>query len=90
MQHFRLSYAVTFNLMALAAWWGFHLGGAAGALGAIWITGVLGLMEVPLSFDNASVRFHIPEWFTGLSGVAFIAMSLWSSMQYKKEQVGRD
>ncbi len=33
-----------------------------------------------------SVRYHIPEWFTGLSGVAFILVSLWSSLRYKKEQ----
>ncbi len=33
-----------------------------------------------------SVRYHIPEWFTGLSGVAFIIVSLWSSHRYKKEQ----
>jgi hypothetical protein len=32
----------------------------------------------------ASVKYHIPEWFTGLSGVAFIGVSLWSSLKYKK------
>lgn len=31
----------------------------------------------------ASVTYHIPEWFTGLSGVAFILVSLWSSHRYK-------
>jgi hypothetical protein len=33
----------------------------------------------------ASVEYHIPEWFTGLSGVAFILVSLWSSLRYRKE-----
>ncbi|HMW73551.1 MAG TPA: DUF475 domain-containing protein, partial [Cellvibrionaceae bacterium] len=28
-----------------------------------------------------SVTYHIPEWFTGLSGVAFIGLSLWSSIR---------
>jgi hypothetical protein len=34
----------------------------------------------------ASVKYHIPEWVTGLSGVAFIAVSLWSSIRYKKRK----
>ncbi len=34
----------------------------------------------------ASVQYHIPEWLTGLSGVAFILVSLWSSHRYKKTQ----
>jgi hypothetical protein len=31
----------------------------------------------------ASVKYEIAEWITGLSGVAFIAVSLWSSHRYK-------
>jgi uncharacterized protein len=34
----------------------------------------------------ASVKYEIPEWFTGLSGVAFILVSLWSSHRYKLGQ----
>ncbi len=34
----------------------------------------------------ASVKFHVPEWITGLSGVAFIGLSLWSSVRYKRLQ----
>ena len=32
----------------------------------------------------ASVEYDIPEWVTGLSGVAFILVSLWSSIRYKQ------
>ena len=32
----------------------------------------------------ASVHYHIPEWFTGLSGLAFILVSLWSSIRYRR------
>jgi hypothetical protein len=46
--------------------------------GAHYAIGILALIMF------ASVKYHIPEWFTGLSGVAFIAVSLWSSLQYKK------
>jgi uncharacterized protein len=59
MQHFRLSFAVTVILMGLAGWWGYHAGGAAGMLQALWITGVLGIMEVSLSFDNAVVNASV-------------------------------
>jgi hypothetical protein len=32
------------------------------------------------------MKFHIPEIFTGLIGVAFIVASLWSSLRHRKEQ----
>ena len=48
--------------------------------GAHYAIGILALIMF------ASVRYHIPEWFTGLSGVAFILVSLWSSLRYKKQQ----
>jgi hypothetical protein len=34
----------------------------------------------------ASMKFHIPEVVTGLTGVAFIVASLWSSIRHRKEQ----
>lgn len=59
MQHFRLSIGVTVVLMILAGWWGYNLSGVAGALHALWITGVLGIMEISLSFDNAVVNASV-------------------------------
>jgi hypothetical protein len=59
MQHFRLSFAVTVVLMALAGWWGFEHGGTGGLLSALWITAVLGVLEVSLSFDNAVVNASV-------------------------------
>ena len=50
--------------------------------GAHYAIGILALIMF------ASVRYEIPEWFTGLSGVAFILVSLWSSHRYKLEQQG--
>ncbi len=52
--------------------------------GAHYAIGILALIML------ASVKFHIPEWFTGLSGVAFILVSLWSSIRYKKQQPAQD
>jgi len=52
--------------------------------GAHYAIGILALIMF------ASVRYEIPEWFTGLSGVAFILVSLWSSHRYKLEQQGAE
>jgi hypothetical protein len=46
--------------------------------GAHYAIGILALIML------ASVKYHIPEWFTGLSGVAFILVSLWSSVRHKR------
>ncbi|OFA06088.1 DUF475 domain-containing protein [Duganella sp. HH101] len=34
----------------------------------------------------ASMKFHIPELFTGLIGVAFIGASLWSSVRHRRQK----
>ncbi len=46
--------------------------------GAHYAIGILALIMF------ASVHYHIPEWFTGLSGLAFILVSLWSSIRYRR------
>jgi hypothetical protein len=56
MQYFKLSIAVSIALMALAGWWGYAHGGSVGLAHALWITAVLGVLEVSLSFDNAVVN----------------------------------
>ncbi|UGQ47763.1 DUF475 domain-containing protein [Massilia endophytica] len=63
MKHFRISIIVTIALMAAAGSWGYDHGGLSGALTAFWITGVLGVMEVSLSFDNAVVNASVlKDW----------------------------
>jgi hypothetical protein len=48
--------------------------------GAHYAIGILAVIML------ASMKFHVPELFTGLIGVAFIVASLWSSLRYKKQQ----
>jgi hypothetical protein len=48
--------------------------------GAHYAIGILALIML------ASMKFHIPEVFTGLVGVAFIFASLWSSVRHRKQQ----
>jgi uncharacterized protein len=63
MKHFRISIIVTVVLMVLAGWWGYNQRGVAGLFSALWITGVLGVMEVSLSFDNAVVNASVlKDW----------------------------
>ena len=59
MQHFRMSFIVTFVLLGLAAWWGYSLGGSAGAAQALFIASILAVMEISLSFDNAVVNASV-------------------------------
>jgi hypothetical protein len=59
MKHFRVSFAVTAILMAVAGWWGYSRGGIPGMLSALWIATVLSVLEVSLSFDNAVVNASV-------------------------------
>jgi len=52
--------------------------------GAHYAIGILALIMF------ASVHYHIPEWFTGLSGLAFILVSLWSSIRYRRRLAAQD
>ncbi len=58
MEHFKLSFQVTAVCMTIALIWGGVTGDGilSGALSAIFITAILGVMEVSLSFDNAIVN----------------------------------
>ncbi|MES2074773.1 MAG: DUF475 domain-containing protein [Pseudomonadota bacterium] len=59
MKHFRMSFLVTFICLAGAGWWGYAHTGWAGALSAMGIAAILGVMEVSLSFDNAVVNASV-------------------------------
>lgn len=59
MQYFRVSFLVTFICLGLATWWGYNLNGMTGALQALFITSILAVMEVSLSFDNAVVNASV-------------------------------
>jgi hypothetical protein len=59
MKHFKVSFLVTFVCLAAAGWWGYELTGWSGALSAVGIAAILGVMEVSLSFDNAVVNASV-------------------------------
>lgn len=47
--------------------------------GAHYAIGILAVIML------ASMKYHVPEIFTGLIGVAFIVASLWSSLRHRKQ-----
>jgi hypothetical protein len=59
MKYFRISFIVTFICLVAAGWWGYTHAGITGALSALWIALILGVMEVSLSFDNAVVNASV-------------------------------
>lgn len=57
LKYYKGSFLFTAICLALAAWLGFQSTGTmSGTLGILWITAVLGVLEVSLSFDNAVVN----------------------------------
>jgi len=49
--------------------------------GAHYAIGILALIMF------ISIKYHVPEIVTGLIGIAFIAASVWSSLQFRKTQL---
>ena len=59
MRHFYFDIIFTSIALAIAAWWGFSHGGMAAMTSAIFITLILAVMEISLSFDNAVVNASV-------------------------------
>jgi hypothetical protein len=59
MRHFKFSFLIAFVGLALATWWGYSRAGYSGAIQALGIATILGVMEISLSFDNAIVNASI-------------------------------
>lgn len=59
MKHFYFDIVFTAVALAIASWWGFTHGGVGTMFSALFITLILALMEVSLSFDNAVVNASV-------------------------------
>ena len=59
LKHFGFSFFSSTICLALAAWWGYEQGGISMLGQALFITAVLALMEISLSFDNAVVNASV-------------------------------
>lgn len=66
MQYFKVSFLFTLVGLALGGWLGFSAYGVAGLVQTVFITAVLAVLEISLSFDNAIVNAVILKKMTPL------------------------
>lgn len=76
MKHFRFSFFVTAICLALAGYWGYQQQGGSGALIAISLASILGVMEVSLSFDNAVVNASVLKSWTNFWQTLFLTVGI--------------
>ncbi|WP_395405856.1 DUF475 domain-containing protein [Pseudoduganella sp. UC29_106] len=76
MKHFRISFLVTLVCLVAAGWWGYQHTGITGALSALWIALILGVMEVSLSFDNAVVNASVLKTWDAFWQKLFLGLGI--------------
>ena len=76
MKHFTISFIITALCLGLSGWWGFSHTGISGALTALGITAILGIMEVSLSFDNAVVNASVLKHWNKFWQTLFLTIGI--------------
>ena len=76
MQHFRFSIIFSVICLALGVWWGYNNGGLSGALSAFLLVGILAVMEVSLSFDNAVVNASVLKHWDEFWKMLFLTVGI--------------
>jgi len=71
---FRFSFAFSAVCLGLAAWWG--LQSPMGLWTALWLTAVLAILEVSLSFDNAVVNAGVLRYMSPLWRQLFLTIGI--------------
>ncbi len=74
MRHFTFSFLVAAICLATAGWWGHRTGMGIGQ--ALWLTLVLGVLEVSLSFDNAVVNAGVLKHLSDLWRRLFLTVGI--------------
>lgn len=59
LKHFYFDIVFTIVALAIACWWGYSHGGFSAMMSALFITMILAVMEISLSFDNAVVNASV-------------------------------
>jgi uncharacterized protein len=76
-KYFWLSITFTLLCLGLAGWWGWSQSATlAGVLAVLWITLVLGVLEVSLSFDNAVVNASVLKTMSPFWRQAFLTVGI--------------
>lgn len=76
MKHFYFDIVFTTIALAIAAWWGFSHGGMTAMLSALFITLILAVMEVSLSFDNAVVNASVLKHWDKFWKMLFLTLGM--------------
>ncbi|MBY0574811.1 MAG: DUF475 domain-containing protein [Undibacterium sp.] len=76
MKHFRFSFLFTAICLALSAYWGYSHTGLSGAMTAVGIAAILGIMEVSLSFDNAVVNASVLRTWNAYWQTIFLTVGI--------------
>ena len=74
MKEFRLSFLVTLVCLGIAGWWGLKTD--LGLWTALWLTAVLVVLEVSLSFDNAVVNARVLKGMSHLWRQLFLTVGI--------------
>lgn len=74
MRDFRFSFLVAAICLGVAGWWGHRTGLGIGP--ALWLTLVLGVLEVSLSFDNAVVNAGVLKHMSPLWQKLFLTVGI--------------
>ena len=76
MRHFYFDIVFTIVALAIASWWGFTHGGFSAMLSALFITFILAVMEVSLSFDNAVVNASVLKHWDKFWKMIFLTVGM--------------
>ena len=76
MRHFYFDIVFTAIALAIAAWWGFSHGGVGTMMSALFVTLILAVMEVSLSFDNAVVNASVLKTWDKFWKMIFLTVGI--------------
>lgn len=76
MRHFYFDIVFTTIALAIAAWWGYSHGGVATMMSGIFITLILAVMEISLSFDNAVVNASVLKTWDKFWKMIFLTVGM--------------
>lgn len=76
MKHFYFDFIFTAVALAIAAWWGLSHGGIGAMFSALFITLILAVMEVSLSFDNAVVNASVLKHWDKFWKMIFLTVGM--------------
>lgn len=76
MRHFLFDIVFTVICFIVAAWWGYSHGGISAMMTALFVTMVLAVMEVSLSFDNAVINASILKGWNAFWKKIFLTVGM--------------